>query len=114
MFNAPKTADEVLGQTGSGAAAAGSPMPHMTAYDVLVELNAHLPPKEKITLNVDKLNIDDQKVDLQGTVKTPEELDLLVTELRKVDCFKDVQRGATDPGENGTRRFHITITAQCM
>ncbi|HTR55517.1 MAG TPA: pilus assembly protein PilM [Kofleriaceae bacterium] len=114
MFGAPKSADDVLGQTGSGAAAAGSPMPHMTAYDVLIELNGHLPPKDKITLNVDKLNIDDQKVDLQGTVKTPEELDQLVGELKKVDCFKDVQRGATDPGENGTRRFHVTITAQCM
>jgi Tfp pilus assembly PilM family ATPase len=115
MYGAPKTADEVLDQAGSGpGGAAASPLPHMTAYDVLLDISGHVPPKDKITLDLDRLDIDDTKVDMSGTVKTPEELDLLVAELKKIECFKDVQRGPTEPGENGTKRFHLTITAQCM
>ena len=61
---------------------------------------------------IDQLN--EQGASISGTVKTPEELDLLVSELKKIECFKDVQRGPTEPGENGTKRFHLTIAAQCM
>jgi hypothetical protein len=51
---------------------------------------------------------------MQGTAKTPDEIDLLVTELKKIDCFKDVQRGPTETGENGVKKFRLTISAQCM
>jgi hypothetical protein len=115
MYGSQKTVDDVLGTSGpGGAGGALSPVPKMTAYDVLLEVNTKVPAKDKITLDIDKLDIDDQKVDLSGTVKTPEELDLLVSELKKIECFKDVQRGPTEPGENGTKRFHLTISAQCM
>jgi Tfp pilus assembly PilM family ATPase len=115
MYGQQKSADDVLGTSGPGGGGpTASPIPRATAYDVLLEINSHIPPKAKITLDIDKLDIDDQKVDLSGTVKTPEELDLLVSELKKIECFKDVQRGPTEPGENGTKRFHLTIAAQCM
>ena len=114
MYGSQKTADEVLAATGgAGAGGMSSPLPKMTAYDILLEINAHVPPKDKITLDIDKLDIDDQKVDMTGTVKTPEELDLLVSELKKISCFKDVQRGPTE-NVDGNRRFHLTIAAQCM
>ena len=115
MYGSQKSADDVLGTSGPGGAGpSASPIPKATAYDVLLDINSHIPPKEKITLDIDKLDIDEQKVDISGTVKTPEELDLLVAELNKIECFKEVQRGPTEPGENGTKRFHLTITAQCM
>jgi hypothetical protein len=105
----------VLNSTGAaGGGAAVSPMPKMTTYDLLLEINSHIPPKDKVTLDVDKLEIDNEKVDMSGTVKTPEELDALVTELRKSDCFKDIQRGPTDTLEGGIRKFRLTMPVKCL
>lgn len=109
-----KTADQILSTTAGGAAAALSPMPKLSAYDILLEISSKVPPKDKITLDIDRLDIGDQKIDMDGTVKTPEELDLLVSELKTIKCFKDVQRGPTSSGDNNTLRFKLTIPAQCM
>jgi Tfp pilus assembly PilM family ATPase len=113
MYGAPKTAADVLSSTGAAGTAAVSPLPKMTAYDVLLEINTHLPPKEKITLDIDKLDIDDAKVDMSGTAKTGEEIDLLVAELKKITCFKEIQRGATETGEGGVKKFKLTIPTAC-
>jgi Tfp pilus assembly PilM family ATPase len=113
VLGSVKSADDVLNATGPGGGAALSPIPKMTAYDLLLEINSHVPPKDKITLDVDKLDIDEQKVDMSGTAKTPEEIDLLVTELKKSDCFKDIQRGPTEVGDNGVRKFRLTIAPTC-
>lgn len=115
MYGSARTAGEVLNSTGaSGGGAAASPMPKMTAYDLLLEVNSHIPGKDKITLDVDKLEIDNEKVDMSGTVKTPEELDALASELKKSDCFKDIQRGPTDTLEGGIRKFRLTMPVKCL
>jgi Tfp pilus assembly PilM family ATPase len=115
QFGAVKTTKDVLAMTGPGGTANGSPMPKMTAYDILIEINSHIPTKDKITIDVDKLDIEESKIEMSGTTKSPEELDLLVTELKKIDCFnKEVNRGATETGENGVKKFKLTITPQCQ
>jgi general secretion pathway protein L len=114
MYGAPKSAADVLSTSGPAGGAAASPLPKMSAYDILLEINAHLPPKEKITLDIDKLDIDEQKVDMTGTAKTGEEIDLLVAELKKITCFKEIQRGATETGEGGVKKFKLTIPSTCM
>lgn len=114
MYGTTKTAAEVLSSTGASGRAALSPMPKLTAYDILLEINTHLPPKDKITLDIDKLDIDDQKVDMSGTAKTGEEIDLLVSELKKITCFKEIQRGATETGDDGVKKFKLTIPTTCM
>lgn len=113
VFGSQKTAAEVLASSGGGGAAA-SPLPKMSAYDIMLEINSKIPPKDKITIDIDKLDIDDQKVDMTGSVKTAEEIDLLVTELKKVPCFKEIQRGATETGEGGVKKFKLTIPTTCM
>lgn len=113
MYGSARTASEVLSSSGASAAAALSPLPKMTAYDVLLDINAHLPPKDKITLDIDKLDIDDQKVDMSGTAKSGEEIDLLVSELKKIPCFKEIQRGATETGDGGVKKFKLTIPTTC-
>lgn len=117
QFGSAKSADDVLAMNGPGGGlgGTGSPMAKMSAYDVLLEINAHIPPKDKITINVDKLDIDAQKVEISGSAKSPEEIDLLVSELKKVECFnREVNRGATETGDNGVKKFRLTINAQCM
>ncbi|NVB77084.1 MAG: pilus assembly protein PilM, partial [Kofleriaceae bacterium] len=114
MYGAPKSANDVLNSSAAAGGAAASPLPKMSAYDILLEINSRLPGKDKITLDIDKLDIDDQKVDLTGTAKTGEEIDLLVTELKKIECFKEPQRGPTETGEGGVKKFRITIPSGCM
>jgi Tfp pilus assembly PilM family ATPase len=116
QFQKPMSADDVLKMNGpGGVAGTGSPMPKMTAYDLLLEVNSKIPSKDKITLDVDKIDIDAQKVEITGQAKSPEEIDLLVGELKKIDCFnKEVNKGALETGENGVKKFHLTINSQCM
>jgi general secretion pathway protein L len=113
-FKAPKSYQEVLSLTAASAGVAASPMPKMTAYDVLLEISSKAPPKDKITLDIDKIDITDQKVDIEGTVKTSEELDLLQSELKSIKCFKEVNRGPTSTEKEGAKRFKFNIVAQCM
>jgi Tfp pilus assembly PilM family ATPase len=114
VFGAQKTAAEVLGSSGASGGVAASPLPKMSAYDILLEINSKVPAKDKITLDIEKLDIDDQKVDISGSVAKAEEIDLLVTELKKVTCFKEIQRGATETGEGGVKKFKLTIPTTCM
>jgi Tfp pilus assembly PilM family ATPase len=115
MYGSAKTPEDVLAVSGgAGGGVTASPLPKMSAYDILLEINAHIPPKEKITLDLDKLDIDDQKVDLAGTAKTNEEVDLLVSELKKIECFKEIPPPPIETGDNGVKKFHLTISTQCM
>ena len=115
MYGATKSANDVLNSTGAAAGAAASPIPKMSAYDVLLEINAHVPPKDKITRDIDKLgiDIDGETVDVSGSAKTAAEIDTLVAELKKITCFKDIQRGATETGEGDVKKFKLTITTDC-
>lgn len=114
QFGEPRTAEGVLSSKRAGGAGALSPLPRMSAYDILLEISNKVPAKDKITLDIDQVQIDDQKVDLQGTTKTAEGIDLLVTELKKVECFSEVNRGPTDTQADGTKKFKLMITARCM
>jgi Tfp pilus assembly PilM family ATPase len=115
QFGEARSAEAVLESTGAGGSAQVSPMPKLTAYDIVLDISSHIPPKDKITIDIDRLSIDDTKVDINGTTKTSEEIDLLITELKKVECFKNnVTRGPTDTQANGVKRFKLTITAPCM
>jgi len=112
-----KTVDEILAMDAPGGGGKGraSPMPKNTAYDLLLEISSKVPPKDKITLDIDKLDIGDSKVELSGTVKTPEEIDLLVSALQDIKCFKKdgITRGPTE-SEGDLKKFKLTIAASCM
>ena len=91
-------------------------MPKMTAYDLLLEISSHVPAQgQDHARHRQARRSTTRRSTCSGTTKTPEEIDLLVTELKKIECFKDnVTRGPTDTLPNGIKRFKLTITAQCM
>jgi general secretion pathway protein L len=114
-FGESRSAKAVLTSIESSpGGATASPLPKMSAYDILLEISLKVPAKDKIVLDVDRLDITDSKVEMSGTAKTPEEVDALVAELKKIECFKDVTRGPSETGENGVKKFKLTISAQCM
>ncbi len=109
-----KTADEIIASNGgAGGGPSANPIPRSTAYDILLEISSKVPPKEKITLDIDKLDITDQRVELSGTVKSPEEIDLLVSSLKDIKCFKDITRGPME-SDGELKKFKLTIAASCM
>jgi general secretion pathway protein L len=116
-FGVKKTAAEVLSSPGAtpGGGPGESPMPKLTAYDVLLDISAQVPGKDKLTLDITRLDITDSKVDIEGTAKTAPEIDLFQGELKKkIPCFTEVTRGTTESGENGVQRFKINIKSDCM
>ncbi len=112
-----KTAEEILEMNAPGGSSRPrtSPIPKVSAYDLLLEISSKVPPKDKITLDIDRLDITDTKVEMSGTVKGPEEIDLLVTALKEIKCFKKdgITRGPTET-EGELRKFKLTIAASCM
>lgn len=114
QFGEPRTAEGVLDSNRAKGAGALSPLPKASAYDILLDISNHVPGKDKITLDLESLQIDDQKVEMQGTTKVTEGIDLLVTELKKIDCFKEITRGPTDTTPDGSKHFKLTITTACM
>lgn len=100
--------------SGSSTAGVESPLPKLTAFDILLDIAAKIPPKDKITLDLTRFEISRDKVDLGGTAKKPEEIDLLVTALREIKCFGEIGRGATESDPSGLKKFTLTIPTTCM
>jgi Tfp pilus assembly PilM family ATPase len=113
-FKVPKTAKEILNLQSATTGVTPSPLPAMSAWDVLLEVSSKAPGKDKVTLDLDKIEISDTKVELEGTLKTPEEIDLLYNELKTVKCFKEVTRGPMTSEKDGVKRFKLAITSACM
>ncbi len=114
-FGSKKTPDEILATPGAVGGSAESPMPKISAYDLLLDISAQVPGKDKITLDLYRVDINGNKVDLEGTAKKAEEIDLFQGELKKkIPCFEDVSRGTTEADVNGMQRFKINIKSNCM
>jgi len=120
-YGSAKTADEVLG-TSSGTSATGgaaSPIPRMSAYDVMLEISSKLPPPDKLKVDITRLTIG-EKVDIAAWADTAEQVDLFFSEIKKIDCFKDVTRGPTttekdkDSNDADRKKFSVSASSQCM
>jgi general secretion pathway protein L len=113
VFHEKRTAAAVLGSK-RAAGALTSPLPKMSAYDIMLEISKTVPGKDKITVDITSLEIDDQKVEISGSGKTSKDIEDLASELKKIECFKEVSLGNTDTSADGTKTFKISITGQCM
>ena len=114
-FKSAKTVNELMAlKVGSAGASGDTPMPKMSAYDLLLAINGKLPPRDKITLDVTKLDIKDNKVSLEASAKTPEEIDALETSLKEITCIKEITRGPTTSGPNGEKNFSFQMRTECM
>ncbi len=90
-----------------------SPLPKMTAYDVLIEISKHLPPKSEGKLDVMELEIEPKKVFIKAIADSSATIDSVQKKLKEIDCFTDVQAGRVDTVSDG-KQFTLTIPAKCM
>ncbi|MEO6952196.1 MAG: cell division protein FtsA, partial [Polyangia bacterium] len=98
------------------------PVPSMTAFDVLDEITARLPPKDQLTLDILELDIKPKKTFIKAMAGSAKEIEALVEALNQIDCFTDIQKGqiASIPGpatDGGTpvelKQFTLTIETTC-
>ena len=110
----------------TGPTGGAPPVPTMTAYDLLDEISHHVPAVEKGKLDITELDIKPKKTYIKGTAETAAEVDDLTAELKKIDCFENVETGkvssvtAPPSGDNASgekarelKQFALTITTTC-
>ena len=97
----------------------GSPLPSMTAYDMLIAFNEALPKKDKAVLDVSEIDITKGKVVVKATSESFDEVTALQgiknlqESLKASKCFKDFSSPESQPGANNTRQFSLTIKSEC-
>ena len=109
----PMTVSEVLSESGPGGPGEASPLPKMSAFDIMLEVNGKLPARDKITVDITDLDIRNDKVTIKASAKKPEEIDQFETAMREVKCLKDAARSATQTAGEWIN-FSYTFKNECM
>jgi Tfp pilus assembly PilM family ATPase len=113
QYGSPRSADDVLGSAESAGGATVSPLPKMSAYDILLTINEKLPARDKLTLDVTQLDINENSVELRGTTKKTEEIDTLEAALKDISCLGQATRGTTQSTAEGSQ-FQLSYKISCM
>jgi general secretion pathway protein L len=90
------------------------PLPEETAFDLLDDISRKLPTGEDKKLDVLELDIKPKKTFLKGTITSAAAVDEIVTSLKTIRCFDDIQKG---PIQNvvgrDVKQFTLTIAGKC-
>lgn len=120
--NDARAISEELKGSGSGAA---PPIPTVTAFDVFDEIARHVPPADKIKLDILELDIKPKKTYIKATAESAKAVDDLAEGLSKIECFEEVQKGklssVSAPATAGSdgkaasefKQFTFTINTTC-
>jgi len=93
------------------------PIPQSSAFAVLSEISRQTPARDKVTLDVSRMNIKARKIVIKGTVGSASEVEQFATALRKIKCFDKVEPSKTTEvgiGDEKKSSFTITISSSCM
>ncbi|HUH02776.1 MAG TPA: pilus assembly protein PilM [Kofleriaceae bacterium] len=96
-----------------------SPLPKMTSYDILLDINERLPEAKDLKIDITELDIKPGRVSIKAITGTTEKYDAVqasaevVKALKGQPCFTDVQRGNISSGPDDTKNFPITIKSEC-
>lgn len=93
LFGEPRLDGKAVSEELRGGPKGGlPPVPVTTAFDVLNEISAHVPPPDKGKLDITELDIKPRKTYLKGLADTAAMVDELEAELKKIDCFEDINK----------------------
>ncbi len=99
----PAQVTELLEKGGAGDK--GDPMPHMDAFDVLVELSKAIPPA--VTHDIQEFDMARGHVKINGIVGSTEDAQLVASALGTRACFSDVKIGKITQQVNSERQKYI-------
>ena len=94
------------------------PLPTMDAYDVLNAITAAIPvdidhKTRRLTIEIDD-EAREGRFDLQGSVASIAERDTIAANLESHECFRDLDKGPTSPGQNNEGlNYRLEVTIQC-
>jgi Tfp pilus assembly PilM family ATPase len=108
------TAEEVLEMVGPAQKKEISPLPKLTAYDILHEINNKLPARDAVKLDVRSLDIRRGQITLQASAASPAEVEQVEKGLAAVDCFDSVSKPNISTGPDDVKSFSISIKTSCM
>ena len=95
-----------------GRGVPGASIPKVSAVDVLDDLSRRMP--EGLPLKLEKIDITDRKLHLQGIADAAEQVDRLVASLHGSKCFADARSGgARKRGSDGKFEFSIDSALAC-
>lgn len=114
LFGTELSASDALAKVQGTTAGQKSPLPRMTAYDILLEMNSKLPDRGQVTLDVENLEISPSKIVVKATAETSPQIDAIEEAFKSIECFDDISRGNTTIGSSGEREFSFSIKSSCM
>jgi general secretion pathway protein L len=95
-----------------GRGVPGASIPKISAVDVLDDLSRRMP--EGVPLKLEKIDITDRKLHLQGIADAAEQVDRLVASLHGSKCFADARSGgARKRTSDGKFEFSIDSALAC-
>jgi general secretion pathway protein L len=96
---------------GTGTKPDEDPMPHVDAFDVMVQLSKAVP--REMTHDVVDLDVKRGKVTLQGVVPTVNDAETVQKSLKEFRCFKDVKLGRTSTSGENKQKYQIEFELKC-
>jgi len=120
LFGKSLDAKEALAKTGeAGPEANDSPVPKMSAYDLLLDVSNRLPPGKEMKIDITDVDIRPGRVTLKAITGNTDKMDAvqasteLVKALKQQTCFEEVSRGNISAGPNDTKNFPVNIKSNC-
>jgi general secretion pathway protein L len=88
-------------------------LPKATAYDLLDEISRRMPSSDKVTIDIDDLDIRPKKTSIKGTIDSAAAVDEIVAKLKEIECFEEISKGPITEVSGGAKQFSLNITAKC-
>jgi general secretion pathway protein L len=105
----PDKAKEALDPT--SAKAEDDPMPHVDAFDVMVQLSKSVPAD--IKHDVVELDVQRGKAVIQGVVPTVGDAETVAKNMKEYRCFKDVKIGRASQFTEGRQKYTLELELKC-
>lgn len=87
-------------------------VPKLSAVTLLAELTDRIPPQMQVSF--DRVDIDLERISVQGETATTRNVDDLTAALRGYRCFREVQQGRVERSRDGTKMsFRLEIKVEC-
>ncbi len=88
-------------------------LPKATAYDLLDEISTRIPPADKVTIDIEDLDIRPKKASIKGTIDSAAAVDEIVAKLKEIECFEEISKGPITEVSGGAKQFSLNITSKC-
>jgi general secretion pathway protein L len=117
-----KTTERILGKCETnydralnllrGVESPAAALPRLTAVNLLAEVTQKIPPE--VPVKIDRVQIDLERIILQGETDSSKEIDTLTTALKTHRCFREVNPGKVEKTRDGQKvTFRLDIQVQC-